>query len=297
MQKPTVHIRIADRVLHERALEAIHGIAAITNDAAEADVVATDEPVTTSALVLQVSEVGADRLPDMLRKIVFAIARALSIRALDGRDLLASAVHEIRNPLGAVTVNLSFALPLSQSLPDVHEALADANEASSRVVRQIDDLIFLQRVLADDVVTQKRELDARDIVEAVVRVGTSAARGRNVSLKANASEAVMISGDRDMLVRGTCAMLDLALKFSVRSANIEVVATREEGKCSLVVRHDARPAEQHPPLAAWLEGKQRPGQVGFSLAVAAATARAHGGELHVARSARWPTEMSIVLAG
>jgi signal transduction histidine kinase len=288
-----VHLRIHDTALRERVVRAIGALAELTENVDEADIVATDGAVQAPCIVISTARVAPSAFPEALRDAVASLQRSFLRRSSNARALVEAAIHEIRNPLNSVTVNLGFALSLAENDAAAHEALTDASQAATRVVRQLDDVAFLHRAEAGAIVASSKEIGVSELLDPVVDIVRATGRGRQMTIEAAPSD-VPLFGDRALLARGLVALADLGLKYGVRGATLEVGVARED-RVIAFVRHDARKAIDHAPLAAWLDGKRRSGEIGFSLAVAAAVARAHRAELRVRSTERWPTEMGIAL--
>lgn len=194
-------------------------------------------------------------------------------------ELVGAFTHDAKNSLTSIASNISFAREVvGDNAGELRDALADAAESASRLVRQIDDLVVLTRAQSGLTIAQ-RDVDLAPLIDGVVRHGERRAQAFNVTLRAVPSPGIRVSGDPELLARALAEALDYAVRSSGEKATVEIGAGPDGDGVAVWVRHDGRPLDSHPKIAAWKAGSRRPIEIGFGLAVAWVITEAHGGTL------------------
>ena len=208
-------------------------------------------------------------------------------------DLVDAFMHDAKNSLTSIAANISFAQDVvGPQASDLRDALVDAAESASRLVRQIDDLVVLTRAQAGMEIT-KQDIDIGSVLESVTRRGVRWAESFGTNVRASIPKNLHVHGDADLLAHALSEIFDLAVRYAGSKATVEIGAEVEDGHTRMWVRHDGRPLDMNPRLTAWLGGSRRPLDIGFGLAVATAVADAHGGTLEVASTSKWSAEIVL----
>jgi signal transduction histidine kinase len=197
--------------------------------------------------------------------------------------------HDLRTPLGRVRVRLDEALSRERTVP----ALTDAARTA---IDGIDDLILLLNKLlqiaeAESGVRaqsfQRVELNA--ILHDMAELYDAAAEEAGVQLSVCSEAPVWAQGDRDLLVTAVASLIDNALKYAGRGAQVELSARSEAQSASIVVRDNGPgvPDSELPKLTERFyrvdRARSQPGN-GLGLAIVSAIATLHGGGLQLANA-------------
>lgn len=205
------------------------------------------------------------------------------------RDFVANAGHELKTPLGALSV-------LAETLadaddPSVRAKLADRlRSEASRMARLVDDILELATI--ESLETPHTAVAVADVLaEAEASVALRAERA-GVALVAKISdEDLVVSGDRKQLVSAVTNLFDNAVKYTTAGGDGGTVWYRawREGPWVVidVEDHGIGIAEQH--LERVFErfyrvdrGRGRSsGGTGLGLSIVRNVARTHGGEVTV----------------
>lgn len=151
------------------------------------------------------------------------------------RDFVANVSHELRTPIGAL--GLLAETIADESDPDVMRHFAERLvRESERLARIVDDLLDLSLI-------ELSEAPARDVaaVRSLVRDAVDkvygAAEASNIELRvAPIDETLAIACDRRQVVSAIYNLLDNAVKYSDAGSTIDVTATCERQRVSVVVR-------------------------------------------------------------
>ena len=199
------------------------------------------------------------------------------------RTFLASASHELRRPLTALTGELELALrgpqevrPLSQSLM---LALSDARAMGILV----NDLMDHARAQAGALPLDRSEVDLGDLVEEAVQRSRRAVGGV-LDVTIDALPPITLNADRAALGRVLENLLVNAGTHGGEGVSVRVRGMVEGGSLHLVVEDDgpgipaATLATLFEPFARGDEARSHPG-TGLGLSIARTLVRAHGGDL------------------
>jgi signal transduction histidine kinase len=243
---------------------------------------AAENVAATGDLTERVDARGSDELGRLASRFNGMLA-ALEESVGRQRRLVADASHELRTPLTSVLANLEL---LSETLHGEEAGAArSALRSSHRMRRLVEDLLLLARA---DVGRErvKRPFDLADVViEAAGELGPLSA-GHVVQLDARPAP---IEGMRDDVQRVAINLIENALRHTPPGTHV-AVSTRPtpDGGAVLVVSDDGPgiAADLAPRLfERFVRGSgDRGGSVGLGLAIVAAVAEAHNGDVAVDRS-------------
>jgi len=139
-------------------------------------------------------------------------------------DFIANASHELRTPLAAL---LGFVETLQGPAKDDAAArtkfLDIMQGQATRMARLIDDLLSLSRIELNAHLQPNTAVDLAPIVRQVIDGLHTLARDRGVEIKVMApSDAVVVLGDRDELIRALENLVENALKYGAAGKRIDV---------------------------------------------------------------------------
>jgi len=157
-------------------------------------------------------------------------------------DFIAYASHELRTPLASM---LGFIETLQGSARDDPRArdkfLAIMREQGRRMARLIDDLLSLSRIEEKQHVRPEAAVDLAQTARHVADTLAPLAREMGVEIKLYAELPVVVTGDRDELLRVAENLIENAIKYGARQDGaaddrVEVTVSRTATEGSLIVR-------------------------------------------------------------
>jgi two-component system phosphate regulon sensor histidine kinase PhoR len=223
-------------------------------------------------------------------------------------DFIANASHELRTPLASM---LGFIETLQGSAHDDAKArdkfLVIMREQGRRMARLIDDLLSLSRIEQKQHVRPEAAVDLAQLARHVADTLAPLAREMGVEIKIDAERPVVVTGDRDELLRVAENLIENAIKYGARQDDsgedrVEIAVTRTTSEGSLVVRDFGRGiAPEHLPRLTERFYRVDPGQsrakngTGLGLAIVKHILTRHRGRLTiVSRLDRGSTFTAIV---
>ena len=210
-------------------------------------------------------------------------------------DFIANASHELRTPLASL---LGFVETLQGSAQADAKArskfLAIMREQGRRMARLIDDLLSLSRIEQKQHVRPETEVDLAQVVRHVADTLAPMAQEMSVDLKLETETPVIVTGERDELVRVAENLIENAIKYGAQGAVdakacVEIMVVRKGKDGILVVRdHGKGIAPKHLPRLTERFYRIDPGQsrakngTGLGLAIVKHILARHRGRLTIA---------------
>lgn len=197
-------------------------------------------------------------------------------------DFIAEAAHRVRTPLATVR---SYAEATLQRVNgnenrQALRSMVRAIDESSRAAAQLLDHAMIT-FRADNL--DRQELDLTELVRELTLRLTPVADMKDVELRLDAAQNVMIQGDSILLQNAIRNLIDNALKYSPAETTIDIAVTATP-TCRVVLRDQGAgfPHEEIATLSGrFARGSNALGTTGsgLGLTIAADVAKAHGGSL------------------
>ena len=213
------------------------------------------------------------------------LAQTLEEREKRVRNDTAMIAHELRTPLTAIISHLhAMKDGIMEANADEITILMSQARALERV---IDDMRTISLVDAGCLVLHREDFDLADVVTEAVNQNTRRFENANITLKAE-PQSVVVSADRTRLLQVIRALLQNVLDHADGATHATIVCANEVGQATLTVKDNG--AVLHPdftadhlfePFARLSNAAQNSG---LGLAVIAAIAEAHEGEVRIDRS-------------
>ena len=232
--------------------------------------------------------------------VVRDITEQLRIEAIR-RDFVANVSHELKTPIGAVSL-LADSLVAGEQEPEVVAQLSDRIQLEiQRVSNTIDDLLTLSSLEEGD--SPLEELaDVDEAVRASLDRISETAEQRGVEVAASGSAATPVRGSRIQLESALFNLLDNAVKFSEPGGRVDVQVVRDNGVLTIVVSDQGVGipiAEQSRIFERFYRvdraRSRHTGGTGLGLSIVRHVVLNHGGEVSVASREGYGAAFTITL--
>ena len=159
------------------------------------------------------------------------------LREADRRkdEFLAMLAHELRNPLAPIRSGLEI---MSMDQSDHHEIIQLMQEQVEHVVRLVDDLLDVSRVVRGRIELRRESVELAPVVRRSVKAVQRLVEGRNQELAVSMpTEPIWLTADPVRIVQVLENLLNNASKYSDAGARIELSVERQGGEAVIQV-HD-----------------------------------------------------------
>ncbi|MBN8226311.1 HAMP domain-containing histidine kinase [Corallococcus macrosporus] len=237
------------------------------------------------------------------RMLSEAHARNAQLEALQAHQeqLMQFLVHDLRSPLSAVTLSLSW---MEQELPigtPMVESVRTGLAVTARLDRMISDLLDVPRLEQGRLSPRRQPFPVAPLFDEVRRSLDGAARLRKIRLELSCPPGFQLVGDAGLLIRVVENLATNALRYAPSGGRVRLEAGETEGQQWLAVRNDgiAIPPEARESLFdKYVQGsREKEGRRGYGLGLyfSRLAAEAHGGRLAVEDAEGWATSFVLRL--
>jgi signal transduction histidine kinase len=152
-------------------------------------------------------------------------------RAIDARDaFLAMLGHELRNPLGAISLATALLAGKSSTESPPRRELVVIDRQARHLARLVDDLLDVARVTQGKVVLKRETLDLVEVVRSAFEAHDARAHDHGLSYELRVPDvAVWVDGDRQRLEQVFANLITNAIKYTRRGDAVTVAVGSEHG--------------------------------------------------------------------
>jgi signal transduction histidine kinase len=152
-------------------------------------------------------------------------------------EFVALISHDLRTPLTSIIGYVE--LSLEEGEPELDEErrgyLKIVSRSSERLLRLVDDLLFVARVQAGKLVLERAELDLGMIASQAVEEARPRAEGKRLALEFAGESPVLIDADKGRLFQLLDNLISNAIKFTPEGGHVDVRVGRSENGALLEV--------------------------------------------------------------
>jgi PAS domain S-box-containing protein len=154
-------------------------------------------------------------------------------------EFVATVSHELRTPLTSIAGALSLLInDAGGTLPVYAKRLLKiANVNSQRLVRLVNNILDMEKIVSGKVVFVQKRIEVRALVEEAIEANRAFADGFGVRIRLDpASVTGNIRGDPDWLLQVVTNLLSNAVKFSPAAEHVDVVIEKPADRIRISVR-------------------------------------------------------------
>jgi two-component system sensor histidine kinase SenX3 len=204
------------------------------------------------------------------------------------RDFVANVSHELKTPVGALSLLAEAVLSASDDPDAVRRFAGRMQKEAHRLTNLVQDLIDLSRVQGDDPLTKAVPVDLGEVVAAARERVAEVAEARQIELVAAGADGVRVLGDRGQLTTAVGNLVENAVNYSPDRTKV-VVSVRVDGELAEVSVTDQGVGIPDQDLNRIFERFYRvdparsriTGGTGLGLAIVKHIAATHGGDVSV----------------
>ncbi|MEK6574898.1 MAG: ATP-binding protein, partial [Chloroflexota bacterium] len=206
-------------------------------------------------------------------------------------DLTSMIVHDLRNPLTAISASLELMTQLGgEAQAETKERMIrNAQSASHRMTGMIEDLLTVSKIEAGEFKLQRQPIKLRDLLASAINTFAPQAAADHKTITLDCPPDLIASLDPQLISRVVENLVGNALKYTDANGKIQVIAHAENGRIAVTVRdsgsgvpdeYKKRIFEKFVQLSDDGSRPLRKG-AGLGLAFCGSVVQQHGGEIKV----------------
>ncbi|MEO1994390.1 MAG: ATP-binding protein [Planctomycetaceae bacterium] len=158
--------------------------------------------------------------------------RILAVR----RDFIANVSHELKTPVGAVTL-LAEALVAARDDPEAVSHFAEKMQLeANRLSNLINDVIHLSRLQGEDPLLEAQIVPVNAIIDKALDFVRGAAEANSIELKLTIEPDLLVHGDLGQLVTAVSNVLSNAIAYSPPHTQVAVAARRRDKTVEISIK-------------------------------------------------------------
>jgi two-component system sensor histidine kinase SenX3 len=218
------------------------------------------------------------------------------------RDFVANISHELKTPIGALSL-LSEAISKASDDPKAVKLFAERIEyESKRLSELVQEIINLSRLQDSDPLLDAKEVDIDDVIKSAISNASVRASERKIEIARSGLSKSYVIGDRNQLIIAVQNLIDNAINYSPEGTVVNVVTNRKDTTVEIQVI-DQGIGIAETDLDRIFERFYRvdparsreTGGTGLGLAIVKHIIRIHGGEISVWSTKGIGSTFSIIL--
>ena len=151
------------------------------------------------------------------------------------RDFVANISHELKTPIGAISL-LSEALSDASDDPKmVKKFSADLIKESKRLASLVQEIIQLSRLQSTDVIKNAQVIDLAEVIQEAIERNSVLAEKRKIRISADAPTGIRVLGDQEMLTVAVKNLIENAITYSDEGKQVGLGLREKHGVAAIAV--------------------------------------------------------------
>lgn len=166
------------------------------------------------------------------------------------RQFSAAASHELRTPLTVMKGEMELVLRKSRTDDEYERVLRNQLNVVNDMTHVVEQLLAVAHAEDGALAVNWETVELGDLIRSVVQTYGGIALQKKISLDMSASDPVCIQGERRLLERLICNLLENAIKHTPPEGRVMLAAVQREGQSFLTVKDTGTgiPAEELPKV-------------------------------------------------
>ena len=151
------------------------------------------------------------------------------------RDFIANVTHEIKTPIGAITL-LSEAIEGALDDPEQMHKFADSlRREARRLSNLVTEIIQLSRVESSDILSSARPVNIGAVIREALERTVVIAEVKNIDINAKIPDEILVMGDGELLTVAVKNLLENAIQYSDKNQQVGIGVTTQNGDVDIIV--------------------------------------------------------------
>ena len=218
------------------------------------------------------------------------------------RELTSFIVHDLKNPLAVVHLNLAWSREQLEEIgaPEAAEALEDAEDATARMQGMVGDILRVSQLEEAVFPLQVRHIEVAELLEEVARAHAREATKKDIELTVRCTADLAAMADPALLRRVLENLVENGLRHTPPHGHVELAAEGDGDTCVLRVANTGAAipdAERRRVFDRFHSAGPRAGSAGLGLYFCRRAVEAHGGRIEATELEGWPVAFVVKLPG
>lgn len=183
-------------------------------------------------LLVKVTPLGKDGLVLIVADDVSEADRIDSVR----RDFVANISHELKTPIGALSILSEAVLQASDDPAMVKHFAIKMGDTANRLTELVQQIISLSRLQDTDPLTDASPVDISSVIDIAVVQSQTNAEARGIEIVLDSEIHAPIFGDREQLVMALHNLIENAINYSPEKTRVTISARVVENLVEIVVK-------------------------------------------------------------
>ncbi len=204
------------------------------------------------------------------------------------RDFVANVSHELKTPVGALTLLAEAVQEAADDPEAVQHFAARMQTEASRLNRLVQQIIELSRLQNDAALDAPQPVDATQVIEKSIDVNAIEAKAKHIDVVFDGQRGLAFLGNADQATLALSNLVANAVAYSPNDSRVVVTARPSEGWVELTVTDQGIgiPADELDRIFERFyrvdpARHRSTGGTGLGLSIVKHVAATHGGEVHV----------------
>ena len=151
------------------------------------------------------------------------------------RDFIANVTHEIKTPIGAITL-LSEAMEGALDDPKQMHKFADSlRREARRLSNLVTEIIQLSRVESSDILSSARPVNIGAVIREALERTVVIAEAKAIDINAKFPDDIFVMGDGELLTVAVKNLLENAIQYSDKNQQVGIGVTTRNGHVDIIV--------------------------------------------------------------
>lgn len=185
----------------------------------------------THDLLVRVSLLGEDGFAVVLIFDDSEMRRLDSIR----RDFVANISHELKTPIGALSILSEAVLGASDDPEAVTRFATRMQTEATRLTGLVQEIINLSRLQDDDPLKRAQHFEIGESIKEAIDQSRLNAESRKVEISYKNSDRFFVNGDRDQVTMAIQNLVENAINYSPDATRVAIAVKVSEGICEISI--------------------------------------------------------------
>ncbi len=148
------------------------------------------------------------------------------------RDFVANISHELKTPIGAISLLSEALLGAKDDPVAVAQFASRMQSEAKRLTDLVQEIINLSKVQDSDPLKEAQTFGVEEVIREAVTQCKISAEARHISITIGEVDKVKISGDREQIIMALHNLIENAINYSPENTKVSITTALEEGATS-----------------------------------------------------------------